>query len=56
MSFSLKNVGATYQCLMIKVLEEQIESSIEAYVDGMVAETLAYGDHSKDLVGIFLKR
>ncbi|XP_015961768.1 uncharacterized protein LOC107485744 [Arachis duranensis] len=53
MAFGLKNAGATYQRLMNKVFENQIDRNIEVYVDDMVAKTMASNSHIHDLAEIF---
>ncbi|XP_025703549.1 uncharacterized protein [Arachis hypogaea] len=53
MPFGLKNVGATYQRLIDKVLQRQIGRNMEVYVDDMVAKSPAKGLHCDDLVEIF---
>ena len=35
MSFSLKNAGSTYQRMMTRMFEPQLEKSFEAYIDEM---------------------
>ena len=37
--FGLKNVGATYQCCMLKCFEDLIGQTIEAYVDDIVVKS-----------------
>jgi len=39
MPFGLKNVGATYQCCMLKCFEGLIGQTIEAYVDDIVVKS-----------------
>ena len=39
MPFSLKNAGATYQCMIQTCLEKQIDKTVEAYVDDVVIKT-----------------
>ena len=46
MPFGLKNVGATYQCMIQTCLEKQIGKTMEAYVDDVVIKT----KHVKSLV------
>ena len=40
MSFSLKNVGATYQRLVNKVFANLIRKTMEVYVDDMLVKSL----------------
>ena len=40
MSLSLKNAGATYQGLVNKMFKQQIEKTMEVYVDGMLLKSL----------------
>ncbi|RDX94653.1 hypothetical protein CR513_22934, partial [Mucuna pruriens] len=40
MPFGLKNVGATYHCLMDKIFEEIIGTNVEVYVDDMVVKSM----------------
>nr|KYP35075.1 Retrovirus-related Pol polyprotein from transposon 17.6 [Cajanus cajan] len=49
MPFGLKNVGATYQRLMDKVLADQIGRNVEAYVDDMVVKSPSVCQHFSDL-------
>ena len=39
MSFGLKNIGATYQCWMLKCFGDLIGQTIEAYVDDIVVKS-----------------
>ncbi|KAK1583755.1 hypothetical protein Q3G72_026615 [Acer saccharum] len=41
MSFSLKNAGATYQCLVNKLFKEQIGRSMKVYADDMISKVAA---------------
>jgi len=43
MSFELKNVGATYQRLMDKVLASMLGRNVQAYVDDMVVTSQERG-------------
>ena len=36
--FGLKNMGATYQCCMLKCFEDLIGQTVEAYVDDIVVK------------------
>ena len=44
MPFDLKNVGATYQCCMLKCFGDLIGQTIEAYVDDIVVKS-KWADH-----------
>lgn len=54
MSFSLKNVGATYQLLMNVVFSHQIWHNIEVYVDDMMVKTTEGHNHAMDLKDVQL--
>ena len=45
MSFWLKNVGATYQRVMMILFHDMMHEEIEVYVDGMVAKSKNEEDH-----------
>ena len=45
MSFGLKNIGATYQCLINMMFKEQIGNTMEVYVDYMLIEPKIATDH-----------
>nr|KYP51987.1 Transposon Ty3-I Gag-Pol polyprotein [Cajanus cajan] len=53
MPFGLKNVGATYQRLMDKVLVNQLGRNVEAYVDDMVVKSTSVDRHLDDLQELF---
>ena len=53
MSFGLKNVGSTYQRMMTRMLEPQLDKSIEVYIDDMVAKSKVVSEHVGDLGNIF---
>ncbi|RDY04183.1 Retrovirus-related Pol polyprotein from transposon 17.6, partial [Mucuna pruriens] len=53
MLFRLKNVKATYQCLMNKIFEEIIGTDVEVYVDDMVVKSTMTTDHYKALQKAF---
>ncbi|XP_057723967.1 uncharacterized protein LOC130939916 [Arachis stenosperma] len=53
MPFGLKNAGATYQRLMDKVFNQQIERNLEVYVDDMVVKTKQEHTHELDLQEVF---
>jgi hypothetical protein len=53
MTFGLKNGGATYQkCIQI-ILEPQIGSNVEAYIDDVVVNSKRHGDLLDDLKETF---
>lgn len=49
MSFSLKNVGATYQRLVNRVFKEQIGHNMEVCIDDMLIKSCASRNHVDDL-------
>ena len=49
MPFGLKNAGATYQRLVNKIFQNQIDRNMEVYVDDMLVKSLEAGEHIKDL-------
>ena len=53
MPFGLKNVGATYQKMMIRMFEPQLGKNIEIYIDNMVVKSKAESEHVNDLENIF---
>jgi len=53
MPFGLKNVGATYQCLMDWILKEMIGRNVKAYVDDMVVKSLVVVGYVEDLKEFF---
>ena len=52
-SFGLKNVGSTYQRMMIRMFEPQLGKSIEVYIDDMVVKSKVVSEHMGDLEVIF---
>lgn len=52
--FGLKNVEATYQRLVNKVLKEDIGKTIEVYVDDMLVKSSTVELHIKDIVKTFV--
>ena len=52
MPFGLKNAGATYQRMMIRMFEPQLGKNIEIYIDDMVVKSKA-SKHVNDLENIF---
>ena len=53
MLFRLKNVGSTYQRMMIKMFEPQLGKNIEVYIDDMVVKIKVESEHLNDLGNIF---
>ena len=53
MPFGLKNAGATYQRMMIRMFEPQLGKNIEIYIDDMVVKSRVESKHINDLGNIF---
>ncbi|XP_068476980.1 uncharacterized protein [Phaseolus vulgaris] len=53
MPFGLKNVGATYQRLMDKVLAPMLGRNVQAYIDDMVVTSQERVRHTADLEELF---
>ena len=53
MPFGLKNAGVTYQMMMTRMFESQLEKNIKIYIDDMVVKTKAEFEHINDLGNIF---
>ena len=53
MPFGLKNAGTTYQRIMTRMFEPQLERNIEIYIDDMVVKSKAESEHINDLGNIF---
>ena len=53
MPFGLKNAGSTYQRMMTKMFEPQLDRSIEVYVDDMVVKSKVVFEHVGALINIF---
>lgn len=51
--FKLKNIGATYQCLMDKIFAKQIGHCMDVYIDDMVVRSKSQREHIKDLEEVF---
>ena len=45
MLFGLKNVGATYQCMMSRIFEPFLGKTIEVYIDDMLVKLESLKDH-----------
>ena len=52
-SFGLKNVGSTYQKMMTRMFEPQLDKSIEVYIDDMMVKSKVVFEHVGDLGNIF---
>ncbi|KAK4397993.1 hypothetical protein Sango_1274800 [Sesamum angolense] len=46
--FSLKNAGATYQCLVDKIFRPQFGRNIKVYIDDMLVKSKEAKDHITD--------
>ena len=53
MSFGLKNVEATYQCLVNMIFKDLIGKSMEVYMDDMIIKSSKAEDHVEDLLQAF---
>jgi len=53
MPFGLKNVGATYQRAINKILHEHIRKTVECYVDDIAVKSRDKGDHLVNLKRVF---
>ena len=53
MPFGLKNVGSTYQRMMTRMFESQLEKNIEIYIDDMVVKSKMVSEHLGDFRAIF---
>ena len=53
MPFGLKNAGATYQRMITRMFEPQLEKKIEIYIDDMVVKSKVMSEHVNDLGNIF---
>ena len=53
MPFRLKNAGATYQQMMMRMFRDKIGRMVEVYIDGMVVKSKQEVRHIKDLQGVF---
>ena len=54
MHFGLKNAGATYQRLVNRMFQKQIEASMEVYIDDMLVKSTTTELHIAHLVEAFL--
>ena len=53
MPFGLKNAGSTYQRMMTKMFEPQLDKNIEVYIDNVVVKSMVVFEHVGDLQSIF---
>ena len=53
MSFDLKNAGSTYQRMMTRMFEPQLDKNIEVYIDDMVVKSKMVSEHIGNLDNIF---
>ena len=53
MPFGLKNAGATYQRMMMRMFRDKIGHTIEVYIDDMVVKSKQEAQHVEDLKGVF---
>ncbi|XP_075670396.1 uncharacterized protein LOC142640196 [Castanea sativa] len=53
MPFGLKNVGATYQRMMMRMFRDRIGRTVEEYIDDMVIKSKQEGQHVDDLKEVF---
>ncbi|GKF39908.1 reverse transcriptase domain-containing protein [Tanacetum coccineum] len=53
MPFGLKNAGATYQCLVDKAFQKQIDRNLEVYVDDLVIKSRTEQEIIRDIEETF---
>ena len=53
MPFGLKNASATYQLMVTKMFKDQIERTMEIYIDDMVVKRKLSQNHLVDLMETF---
>ena len=53
MPFSLKNAGSTYQRMMTRMFEPQLDKNIEIYVDDMVVKSKVVSEHLGEIGNTF---
>lgn len=49
MPFGLKNIGATYQRLVIGIFKDLIRTIVDVYVDDTAVKILSLEDHLRDI-------
>ena len=53
MAFRLKNAGATYLRMVIRMFIDQIRDTMEVYIDDMVVKSKKNEEHVLNLVEVF---
>ena len=53
MPFGLKNAGSTYQRMMTRMFESQLNRNIEIYIDDMIVKSKVVTEHLSDLGNLF---
>src|SRR3954467_15420540 len=53
MPFGLKNVGSTYQRMMNKVFQAEIDDMLEVYMEDMIVKSQKETDHAAQLKKVF---
>src|ERR1043165_1894011 len=53
MPFRLKNVGATYQHVMVALFHDMIHHEIEVYIDDMIARSKTEEEHINHFQNLF---
>nr|CAN74249.1 hypothetical protein VITISV_035574 [Vitis vinifera] len=53
MPFGLKNAGATYQRLMMKIFKPLVSRTVEVYIDDIVVKSKTRGEHAIHLQEVF---
>ena len=53
MPFGLKNAGATYQRMMMRIFGDKIGRMVEVYIDDMVVKSKQKVRHIEDFQGMF---
>ena len=53
MNFELKDAGATYQRMVTRMFKDQIEETIEVYIDDMIVKSRKSEEHVPNLVEVF---
>ena len=55
MPFGLKNVGSTYQRMITRIFEPQLDKNIKVYIDDMVVKNKVESEYINSLRNIFGK-